>query len=50
MIVNGGGYYGLEQLDIQARLEADMNSETNGQDLRGTIEDVHAIVNIINGN
>lgn len=50
MIVNGGGYYTLEQLDIQARLEADMSTATTSGDYRGTITDVNAIVNLINGN
>lgn len=50
MIVNGGGYYTLEQLDIQARLEADMSTATTAGDYRGTITDVNAIVNLINGN
>lgn len=49
MIVNDGGYYSLEQLDIQARLEADMSTATTNGDFRGTIGDVHEIVKIING-
>lgn len=46
MIVNGGGYYG--DLKITERLAADMNRAAEGVH-RGSIEDVAAIVAIING-
>lgn len=48
MIVNGGGYYG--DLDIEYRLKADMHKESyNSSVARATIEDVAAIMAIING-
>lgn len=48
MIINGGGYYG--DLDTQYRLGADMHKENiDSSTKRATIEDVNAIVNIING-
>ena len=54
MIVNGGKYYtdlaADGQTDIESRLMADMHKEVHDSSVaRGTIEDVHAIVNIING-
>ena len=54
MVQNGGSYYGDlakgEQSDILSRLEADMSTETNGEDNRGTTEDVDVIVTKINTN
>ena len=53
MIGNGGSYYGDlakgAHTDILARLEADMSTSTENVENRGSLEDVDAIVNIING-
>ena len=50
-----GGYYGWDQLGILSRLEADMDTAIiadgeNKSEHRGSILDVHKIVNIINEN
>ena len=44
-----GNYYSLAMLGIEGRLKADMVKTVSGADHRGSIEDVNAIVNIING-
>lgn len=43
-----GNYYSLAMLGIEGRLKADMVKTVSGADHRGSIEDVNAIVNIIN--
>jgi len=54
MVINGGGYYGeLEQLEVKNRLEADVstapvNSSEANAAFRGSLADVHAIVDLIN--
>ena len=47
MTIYGGAYY--NSLTVEQRLAADMVKYTNQADKRASIEDVHAIVNIING-
>ena len=49
MVRETGSYYSLDQLSIAQRLAADMVRGTNNTEQRGSIEDVNAIVNIING-
>lgn len=51
MVANGGGYYSLDQLNILPRLRADMVTDRGGtsEEYRGSIEDVNAVVNLING-
>ena len=49
MVVNTGSYYGIDQLTIAQRLAADMVKVTDNAEYRGSIEDVNAIVNVING-
>lgn len=46
-----GGYYPVNKLDTQARLEADMETtvDSTTDDHRGSIDDVNVIVNKING-
>ena len=50
MVVATGSYYSFDQLSILARLRADMNTNTEGQveEYRASLEDVNAILNIIN--
>jgi len=49
MVINGGGYY--SNLDDAQRLAADMDTSPTGgaNEFRGSIADVHKIVNKING-
>ena len=54
MTQHGGSYYSMEQLDCEQRLLADMSKATvkadgNVADHRGSIEDVDAIITLING-
>lgn len=50
MVQNGGGYYtGDHDLTMEQRLKADMYTASVNGDKRGTLDDVHAIVNLING-
>lgn len=49
MVVATGSYYSLDQLSIAQRLAADMVTATANAEHRGSIEDVNAIVAIING-
>lgn len=52
MVVATGSYYSLTQLEILNRLEADMDTAptTGDNEFRGSILDVHKIVDIINEN
>lgn len=49
MVVATGSYYGTDQLSIAQRLAADMVKSTENAEHRGSIEDVNAVVAIING-
>ena len=54
MTQHGGSYYSMEQLDCEQRLLADMSKATvkadgNVAEHRGSIEDVDAIITLING-
>lgn len=49
MVVNTGAYYSMDQLSIAQRLAADMVKAIDNAEQRGSIEDVNAVVAIING-
>ncbi len=49
MVVNAGSYYSMGQLSIAQRLAADMVKAIENAEQRGSIEDVNAVVDIING-
>ena len=49
MVVATGSYYSLDQLTVAQRLGADMVKATDNAEHRGSIEDVNAVVAIING-
>ncbi len=49
MVAATGSYYTETQLSIEQRLAADMVKATDNAEYRGSIEDVNAVVDIING-
>ncbi len=49
MVVATGSYYSIDQLTIAQRLAADMVKATDNAEYRGSIEDVNAVVAMING-
>ena len=49
MVVSTGSYYSIDQLSIAQRLGADLVKATDNAEHRGSIEDVNAVVAIING-
>ncbi len=49
MVVATGSYYSLDQLTIAQRLAADTVKATANAEHRGSVEDVNAVVQLING-